>query len=162
MTAKLSGRNCPHLLFLQEWTTVMLMVLSWTTTIAMHWSPSLILFSSCFGFGFPVLPSLSVHRILLCFYSRYEISLLLNIIATCQHAIAGSGKSFGFGFAALPSLSALNLCVFSLLLQCALSHLQAIQGGRGWLAFGERNKIHSSFRRACICKFLRQKIVCYD
>ena len=31
------------------------------------------------------------------------------------------------------------------------------QGGRGWLAFGERNKIPLSFSRARICKFSRQK-----
>ena len=32
-----------------------------------------------------------------------------------------------------------------------------IQGSRGWLTFGECNKIPSSFRRAHICKFSRQK-----
>ena len=32
-----------------------------------------------------------------------------------------------------------------------------MQGSRSWLAFGERNKIPFRFRRARICKFLRQK-----
>ena len=32
-----------------------------------------------------------------------------------------------------------------------------VQGGRGWLAFGDRSRIPQSFRRARICKFLRQK-----
>ena len=31
------------------------------------------------------------------------------------------------------------------------------QGGRSWLAFGERKIIPQSFRRARICKFWRQK-----
>ena len=31
------------------------------------------------------------------------------------------------------------------------------QGGRSWLAFGERKIIPQSFRRARICKFSRQK-----
>ena len=31
------------------------------------------------------------------------------------------------------------------------------QGGRGWLAFGDRSRIPQSFRRARICKFSRQK-----
>ena len=31
------------------------------------------------------------------------------------------------------------------------------QGGRSWLAFVHRRRIHQSFRRAHICKFLRQK-----
>ena len=31
------------------------------------------------------------------------------------------------------------------------------QGGRGWLAFVHRSRITQSFRRARICKFLRQK-----
>ena len=31
------------------------------------------------------------------------------------------------------------------------------QGGRGWLAFVDRNRIPQSFRRARICKFSRQK-----
>ena len=31
------------------------------------------------------------------------------------------------------------------------------QGGRGWLAFVDRSRIPQSFRRARICKFLRQK-----
>ena len=35
--------------------------------------------------------------------------------------------------------------------------LKCIQGGRGWRAFDERKIIPESFRRACICKFLRQK-----
>ena len=32
-----------------------------------------------------------------------------------------------------------------------------LQGGRSWLAFGERKIIPQSFRRARICKFSRQK-----
>ena len=31
------------------------------------------------------------------------------------------------------------------------------QGGRGWLAFGDRSRIPEGFRRARICKFSRQK-----
>ena len=31
------------------------------------------------------------------------------------------------------------------------------QGGRSWQPFGHRKKSNQSYRRACICKFLRQK-----
>ena len=36
-------------------------------------------------------------------------------------------------------------------------HRYQNQGGRGWLAFGDRSRIPQSFRRARICKFSRQK-----
>ena len=36
-------------------------------------------------------------------------------------------------------------------------HFIQCQGGRGWLAFVDRNRIPQSFRRARICKFSRQK-----
>ena len=36
-------------------------------------------------------------------------------------------------------------------------HIDCGQGGRSWLAFGERKIIPQSFRRARICKFSRQK-----
>merc|ERR1712192_60026 len=35
--------------------------------------------------------------------------------------------------------------------------LYGMQGGRGWLAFGDRSRIPQSFRRARICKLSRQK-----
>ena len=38
-----------------------------------------------------------------------------------------------------------------------LVSLSADQGGRGWLAFGQRNRNPQPFRRACISKFLQQK-----
>ena len=34
---------------------------------------------------------------------------------------------------------------------------QLMQGGRGWLAFVDRNRIPQSFQRTRICKFSRQK-----
>ena len=37
------------------------------------------------------------------------------------------------------------------------AQLTNCQGGRGWLAFGDRSRIPQSFRRARICKFSRQK-----
>ena len=36
-------------------------------------------------------------------------------------------------------------------------NLEDSQGGRSWLAFGERKIIPQRFRRARICKFSRQK-----
>ena len=43
-----------------------------------------------------------------------------------------------------------------------LGLLLAGQGGRGWLAFGDRSRIPQGFRRARICKFLQQKVVFND
>ena len=36
-------------------------------------------------------------------------------------------------------------------------HFKRLQGGRGWLAFGDRSRIPQSFWRARICKFSQQK-----
>ena len=40
---------------------------------------------------------------------------------------------------------------------CAFCTRRLPQGGRGWLAFGERKIIPQSFRRVRICKFSRKK-----
>ena len=47
--------------------------------------------------------------------------------------------------------------LFNLFLVLYVMFLKFDQGGASWLAFGERKIIPQSFRRARICKFLRQK-----